>query len=240
MKGWKLIGAMVVTGLLVLGIGIFFINRSRNKPVVIAPKYVEKDLTADDIVQPRKLYIDDLKSAKALDGKTVWIKLGYELDYYLFAGGRADYAHPLGVLPSIQPLQIENFILQKAPESLATRVGHGDKQVLAVFTEPGSDKKYAAPIGYETGSESKYYCDDFFYYDDPHQLYKHWPADVWQAVDAHQAKLGMNEVQTAMALGVIQESDSSEIGDRKVRYNMGGKYVNVQFAKNKATSVTAE
>jgi hypothetical protein len=240
MNGLKKAALLVVPAVLIVAIGIFFINKSRNAPVTITPKYVEKKMTDDDVVQPKKLYIDDLKSAKVLDGKTVWIKLGYELDYYPYVGGHADYAHPLGNLPGAQPLQVENFVMQKAPESLATRVAHGDKQVLVVFTEPGSAKKFAAPIGYIQGSDSKYYCDDFFFYDDPHLLYKHWPADVWQAIDQHQAKVGMNERQVAMALGVIQESDSSDIGDRSVRYNMDGKSVDVNFAHDSATSVKAE
>ncbi|HEY0794815.1 MAG TPA: hypothetical protein VGD64_03450, partial [Acidisarcina sp.] len=234
MKQFRNLGIMVASALLIVGIGIFFINRQRNAPVNIPPKYVEKQLTDDDIVQPRKLYIDDLKSAKALDGKTVWIKLGYELDSYPYVGGHADYAHPAGNIPGAQPLMIETFVTQKAPESLATRVAHGDKQVLAVFTEPGSPKKFAAPIGYIKSTDSKFYCDDFFYYDDPHQLYKHWPADVWQSIDKHEAKVGMSELQTSMALGEIQESDSQDFGNRQVRYNLNGKFVDVQFANGKA------
>ncbi|HEY0760218.1 MAG TPA: hypothetical protein VGD59_13280 [Acidisarcina sp.] len=240
MKSLKTLGLLLVSALLFIGVVIYFINRQRNAPVEVAPKYVERKLTDDDIVQPRKLYIDDLKSAKALEGKTVWIKLGYELDYYPYAGGRADFAHPAGNLPGAQPIAIETFVEQKTPASLATRIAHGDKQVLAVFTEPGSPRKYAAPIAYLQGTDSKFYCDEFFYYDDPHQLYKHWPADVWQAIDQHQAKVGMNELQTAMALGQLQESDSQDFGNRSVRYNMDGKYVDVSFAGNKATSVKAE
>ena len=36
-------------------------------------------MTQDDLVIPRKMYIDDLKSAKELDGKTVWMQAGYQL-----------------------------------------------------------------------------------------------------------------------------------------------------------------
>ena len=71
MKHFKTLGMLIVPALLIVGIGIFFINRQRNAPVIIAPKYVEKKMTEDDVVQPKKLYIDDLKSAKALDGKSL-------------------------------------------------------------------------------------------------------------------------------------------------------------------------
>jgi len=40
-----------------------------------------------------------------------------------------------------------------------------------------------------------------FFFEDPHQLYKHWPAETWSAIDQHQAKQGMSELQAAFALG---------------------------------------
>ena len=41
---------------------------------------------------------------------------------------------------------------------------------------PGDDKQYAIAIGYIQGTDSTYYCDNVFYYDDPHQMYNFWPA----------------------------------------------------------------
>jgi hypothetical protein len=38
----------------------------------------ERKITQDDLVIPRKMYIDDLKSAKELRGKTVWMQAGYQ------------------------------------------------------------------------------------------------------------------------------------------------------------------
>ncbi len=108
------------------------------------------------------------------------------------------------------------------------------------FQMPGDATEYATAIGYIQGKDSTYYCDDIFYYDDPHKMYKHWPADVWQAVDQHQPKPGMNELQVAMALGVIQQSDSSNYGNRTVHYETGGKQWDVSFQNDKATNVQTE
>jgi hypothetical protein len=240
MKNWQKIGLLTLVVLLIGGVRIFFLWQDRHAPVAQAPARVERQLTADDVVQTRKLYIDDLKSAKDLIGKTVWIQSGYELEYYPYAAGRVDFAHKTGVLPSVQALAIKNIVTQKAPATLASHVPLGDKQVLAVFTLPGDAKQYATAIGFLQGSDSTYYCDQIFYYDDPHAMYKHWPADVWQAIDQHQPKAGMSELQTAMALGVIQQSDSSSYGSRTVHYDAGGKKWSVSFMNDKATDVKQE
>jgi hypothetical protein len=240
MKNLKRVGVVTLLLLVVFGLRIYFIWRERNAPVVQKPQRVERQLTADDVVLPRKLYIDDFKSAKALAGKTVWVQSGFTLDYYPYAAHRVDFAHPAGVLPSVEALQIEDILTEKAPANLATRVPIGDKQVFAIFKERDNSKEFATAIGYIQGDDSKYYCDDIFYYDDPHQMYKHWPADVWQSIDQHQAKTGMSELQAAMSLGMIQQSDSSDIGNRTVHYDAGGKKWTVSFEKDKATNVTAE
>ncbi len=241
MKPWKVIGLITLLVLIVGGVRFYFVWRERNAPVTVKPKYVERNLTADDVVQPRKLYIDDLKSARTLKGKTVWMQAGNEMDYYPYTGHRVDLAHKVGVLPSIQALEIDDVVTQKTPESVQNRIPHGDTQVFAVFKESGNPKTYATPVGYLAGDDSKFSCDELFYYDDPHQLYKHWPADVWQAVDAHQAKAGMSELQVTMALGNVQQSDSSNYGNRTVHYTTTpGKEVTVDFTNDKAAQVKAE
>jgi hypothetical protein len=241
MKTWQAIGLVTLLVLAIAGIRIYFIWRERNAPDVnTKPQVAERKLSADDVVLPRKLYIDDLKSAKALDGKTVWVQSGFTLDYYPYAAHHVEFAHPAGVLPSVEPLQIEDIITEKAPANLATRVPLGDKQVFAVFEEPDDAKEYATAIGYIQGDDSKYYCDDIFYYDDPHVMYKFWPADVWQTIDQHKAKAGMSELQTAMSLGMIQQSESSDIGNRTVDYDAGDKKWAVTFQNDKATTVTPQ
>ena len=240
MKSWQAIGLLTLVVLLIAGGRLLYVFHERNQPAVQAPQAPQRRLTEDDVVQPRKMYIASLKEAKDLAGKTVWVQAGYALDYYPYAAGRVEFSHPAGVLPAVQQLAIQKVITEKAPANLAARIPIGDKQVFAIFKMAGDPKDYATAIGTIKGTDETYYCDDIFYYDDPHQLYKHWPADVWQAVDQHHPKPGMNELQVAMALGTMQQSESSDYGNRTVTYDAGGKKWAVSFVKNKATTVTPE
>lgn len=237
MKTGQKVGLVTLFVLLVFAIRVYFVWRERNAPMVQPHKVAERQLTQDDVVLPRKLYIDSLESAKVLDGKTVWIQSGYTLDYYPYTDHRIDFAHKSGVLPSIQPLEIQEFVTQKVPANLATRLPHGDKQVLAVFEMPNDSKEYATAIAYIQGSDSTYYCDQVFYYDDPHTMYKFWGPKIWAAVDQHTPILGMNELQASMALGIVQQSDSSDIGNRMVDYVAGDKKWSVTFQNDKATAI---
>lgn len=238
MKAWQKVGIVTLIVLIAVGIRVYFIYRERHQPAVQPQHVAERQLTRDELVVPRKLYIDSINSAKALDGKTVWVQSGYSLDYYPYAGHRVQFSHPAGVLPSVQPLQIKDIITQKAPASLATRVPKGDKQVFAVFTMPGDPgKDYATAIGFFQGADSTFFCDQVFYYDDPHQMYNFWGPKIWAAIDQHHPIPGMNELQTAMALGVVQQSESSQIGNRTVHYIAGDQHWTVTFQNDKATTI---
>ncbi len=237
MKLWQRTLLLTSVVLLIAGVRLYMIWRERHTPEAVVPQRQARVYTSDDIVQPRKFFIDDVKSTKQLIGKPVWISAGYQLDYYPFVGGRVDFTHRTGLLPTATQLQIENVTTQSAPPKAATRIPHGNQQVFVVFTLPHDTKKYATAVGFLAGADSKFYCDDIFYYDDPHQLYKHWPPDVWQAVDQHQPKPGMNELQVSMALGQVQTSDSTNYGNRTVHYDVAGKPWTVTFEHNRATEV---
>jgi len=239
-KTWQKLGLMVVPAIAIVAIGIWIIHRQRSEPVSLPPRQQQAYLTAEQAVYPRKMYIDSVTAAKALDGKSVWMQSGYDIKYFPYRDHRVDYGHSAGVVPSLQKLEIHDIVTQRRPANLATMIPAGDKQVLAVFTTPGDQGTYAVPIGYLQGSDSQFYSDNMFFYDDPHQMYSFWPAKVWQAIDAHRAEPGMDELQTTFALGVMQESDSSERGNRTVDYNAGGKKWVVTFEDNKATSVQQE
>jgi hypothetical protein len=137
----------------------------------------------------------------------------------------------------VQRLDIRDIVTQKFPANLPTRIPRGGEQAFAVFTMAGDSKEYATAIGTIQGNDSTYYCDNVFYYDDPHQMYKFWPADLWQAIDQHQPKAGMTELEVAMALGVMQQSESSNYGNRTVDYDAGGKHWEVTFENDKATQI---
>jgi hypothetical protein len=236
MKTWQKIGLATLFVLLIFSIRVYFVWHERHEPMAQS-KVAEPQLTQDEMVLPRKMYIDNVASAKALDGKTVWVQAGYSLDYYPYTDHRVDFAHPSEALPSVQPLEIQDVITEKVPTGLASRVPHGDKQVFAVFKMPNDSKEYATAIGFIQGSDSTFYCDQVFYYDDPHTMYKYWGPKIWAAIDAHTPIPGMNELQTAMALGVIQQSESSNIGNRTVDYDAGPQKWSVTFRDDKATTI---
>jgi hypothetical protein len=237
MKTWQKAAIVVLIPVAILAIGISIINHRRNEPGVVPQSQPQRALSQDEMVQPRKLFIDDLKSARDLIGKPVWVQAGYEMDYYPYTAHRIDFAHKVGALPGAQRLDVKDVITQKLPAGMVMRIPRGDKQAFVVFMLPGDDKQYATAVGYIQGTDSTYYCDNVFYYDDPRGMYNFWPAPVWQAIDQHKAISGMNELQAAMALGVMQQSDSSDYGNRTVEYDAGGTHWEVTFENDKATQV---
>jgi hypothetical protein len=241
MKTWQKIGVLTLLVLLIAGTRLYFVWRARNVPMVVEKKsYQEWVPTTDEIVPIRKMYIDDMKSARTLIGKPVWIKSGFQMPYFPYTGSHVDFSHRISVLPSTQKLEIQDVVQQVAPLEVQDQIPHGTKQILAVFKKNNDPKQYGLAVGYAKGSDLTFYCDELFYYDDPHAMYKHWPSDIWQAVDTHQAKEGMNELQVTMALGHMQQSNSSDYGNRTVHYNSNGKQWTVTFAQDKATAVKQE
>ena len=206
------IGGTVVL-LLAVGGEVAWLHHERNAP---GPQVAtqETPVDPDDLVFLKKERPSSMADVKELDGKTIWVSAGGQMDYYPYAAHRVDFAHKVGVLPSVQRLHVRDIVTQKLPANVPTRIARGTEQAFAVFTLPGDSKEYATAIGTIQETDSTYYCDNVFYYDDPHQMYKFWPPDVWQAVDQHQPKAGMTELEVAMALGVMQRSDSSDYGNR--------------------------
>jgi len=112
------------------------------------------------------------------------------------------------------------------------------KQIMAVFEKAGEPGTFAASFGTNTGDDYAFNANDIFFFEDPHELYKHWPADIWSAVDQHQAKQGMSELQASFALGSNMSADGGDYGNRTIEFANAGKPVTVTFEKNKATTIT--
>ena len=108
---------------------------------------------------------------------------------------------------------------------------------MAVFQKEG--KTYAVPIGFEAEGQYKIYSDEMFFVEDPHDLYKHWPADVWQAVDQHEVKPGMNEMQADFAIGMGVPDSGASTYEKTVRYPNGGKPLVVVYHAGKAAEIKA-
>ena len=186
---------------------------------------------ADYYVTPKKLYPYDVKSAKQLTQQPVWVKEGYRYTYYGYepAGKRVGFDHEAGTLGPIEKLAITDVVVA------SNRVAGQPKQVVAIFQKEG--KPCAVPIGYESDGEYKIYSDEMFFIEDPRDLYKHWPPDVWQAVEQHQVKPGMNEMQAdfAIGMGVPDAGDTSY--QKTVHYPNGGNPLVVVYQDGKAAEI---
>jgi hypothetical protein len=188
-------------------------------------------LNPDYYVTPKKLYPYDLKSARQLTRQPVWVKEGYRYTYYPYdrTRHRVDFAHEAGLLLPIEKLEIQDVITDAAPSA------PGLRQVMAVFTKDG--KSYAFSIGSAQGSDYRIYSDEMLYIQDPHELYKHWPADLWDAIEKHEVKPGMNELQADFAIGMGVPEASRDPSVKTVNYPNGGKPVRVTYNAGKAVEI---
>jgi hypothetical protein len=248
MKPWHILGGFTLLILLIAAWRIHSYEKERNAPVAIRSTDAERPLTDDQMVTPKKMFIDSLESAKALDGKPVWMQVGYTIAYYPYRAKHIDFAHSAGTLPAAQQLDVKDVVEATAPASWQSRIPRGPKNAFVIFTQLAQPGEYAAPIATLAGPDATtWYCDEIFFYQDPRQLYHFWPTEIWQAIDQHQAKPGMNEIQASMALGNAQQSDSTEYGNRTVIYTIdeSGKtdqpgktrHVAVTFRNGRATEV---
>jgi hypothetical protein len=188
-------------------------------------------LNPDYYVVPKKLYPYDLKSAKQLTQQPAWVKEGYRFTYYPYdrASRHTDFSREAGLLLPIQKLEIKDVVADTSPHSQP-------QQVMAVFEQEG--KAYAVPIGSKSGDSYQIYSDEMFFIQDPRELYKHWPADVWESIEQHQIKPGMNEFQAYFAIGMGVPDRSSDPAVKTVHYPNGGKPVTITFRNGKAAEIT--
>ena len=222
----------LLLGMLIAGIRLGIILYERHEEAIEQTKKKEAPLLNPDYyVTPKKLHPYDLKSAKQLTKQPVWVKVGYAYSYYSYdpATHHTDFSHETGKLLPIQKLEIKDVVTGVSPKDRVER------QVLAVFEQGG--KHYAAPIGIERDGDYKFYSDDMLFLEDPHQLYKHWPADVWQAIDQHQVKPGMSELEADFAVGIgLLETGSDSLG-RTLNYPNGGKPLSISYRDGKAVEL---
>ena len=222
----KLVQAVLLVVLVVAGIRLFLIFRERTVSFV-TPAKTETALDPDYYVTPKKLHPQDLKDAKELTQQPVWVREGYRYAYYAI-DPRIDIGHPVGTLGPIERLEIKDVVIQGAGNS-------ANRQVMAVFEKDG--KRYAFPIGVEDKGAIQIYSDDMLFIQDPHELYKHWPPEIWKAVDEHQVKTGMNELQASFAIGMGIPEGSGATNPKVVNYLNNGHAVKVTFTDGKATDV---
>lgn len=214
-------------------------HKSNEQP---APKQPAYSTNLDDYVSIPKVYLYDLKSAqKELSGKTVWVKAGNQVPFYRYSpqSHQAELKREGGLLAPLEKLEIKDVISQRVPRALSEgQVAVVQYDVLAVFTPADKPGTYAVSIGKSVGDDFNSIANDLFFFADPHQLYSHWPPEIWKAIDEHKATPGMNELQVGLALGTAASIGPGDYGNRTVEYSNNGTPVKVTFDHNKATSVT--
>jgi hypothetical protein len=239
-KTWQ---KMVYPTLITLTIGsiyLYSVWRQRQNPGVIPQSDASPTLSQDDLVVMREFFPVHFEDTLRLEGTTVWMKNGYTMPYYPYIGGRVVFAKRAGLIAAAQRMDVKKIIKAAVPADEDDIIAHGSRQAFAVFALPGGTALFATPIGTMEGNGEAYFTDRLFYYDDPHTIYDHWPKDVWAAVDAHQVKPGMSEVETRMSIGRKLEVDGDKEGDRTVTYDQDGKHWTVTYVKNRATAIKSE
>jgi hypothetical protein len=223
---------VMAVAVLVSGTRLAYILYERHENQVELAKKTPPPLNPDYYVTPKKLYLYDLKSARQLAGQTVWAKVGYAYTFYPYdtVRHRTDFSYEAGKLLPLEKIVIKDVGTEVAPQA------SGERQVMAIFERGG--KAFSFAIGSVSGDEYKFYADDMLFIEDPHELYKHWPADAWDAIDKHQVKPGMGELQADFAIGLGIPEKSGAPGNRTVHYPDGGNALNITYQNDKATAIT--
>jgi hypothetical protein len=230
----------MVLGLAVIGSSLTSCSPPQGGTSAANPKQSSYTLPADKYVTPRKIYPFDLKSAaRELAGKSVWVRPGAAHAYYRYSSAGADTGHKAGVLPTLGRLDVTDVVVQDVIIPMANLRIHR-RQLLAAFSAPWQPGRYAVPIATENADSFAFTVNEQFFFEDPHQLYSHWPADVWAAVDRHEAKEGMNELQVSFALGPEVTSSGGDYGWRWVRYSGNDGTTKVVFKDDQAVKITQE
>jgi len=231
-ESWKKLQIVLLLGIIIAGARAAYIvyERHQGREETSKPQ-ATLALKADYYVTPKKLHPYDLKSARELTRQPVWVRVGGQITYYPYDRLRhkAEWSHEAGTLGPLQKLEITDVATDVPPKAA------GAKQVLVLFDLGG--KPYAAPIGVEKSGEFKIYSDDIFFIEDPHELYRHWPPDVWKAIDTHQVQQGMSELQASFAIGMGIPVGSGDYGWRTLRYANGGKPLTITFENDKAVAM---
>jgi hypothetical protein len=222
---------VMIVAILVSGSRLAYILYERHESRIEQARKHPPPLNPDYYVTPKKLYPYDLKSARQLTQQPAWVKVGYAYTYYPCDPARhhVDFSREAGKLLPIEKLQIKDLISAEAPES------SGEQQVMAVFEKDG--KTYAFSIGSIKDGAYKFYSNDMLFIEDPHDLYKHWPANIWDAIDKHQVNPGMSELQADFAIGLGIPDKSGEPGNRTVNYPNGGNPLSVTYHNDKAAEI---
>jgi hypothetical protein len=226
----KKIQLVLILAMTIAAIRVGWIFYERHQEAQAPAKKEAPPLNPDYYVTPKKVYAYDLKTAKKeLTGQHAWVKVGYYYPYYPASANHAELTHEAGKLGPLEEFQISDVFLEAAPDK------PGQRKILALFHKSG--RAYATPLGTEQNGDFKFYCNDMLFFEDPHQLYKHWPPEVWQTIDQRQVKPGMSELQTDFAIGVGLLESGADENDKTLDYPNAGKPLVVSYHNGKVIEI---
>jgi len=222
---------LLAAGIALAAIRTGYIFYERRQDNAAPANHEAPPLKADYYVIPKKLHPYDLKSAHELTRQPVWVRDGYRFTYYPYntASKRSDFGHAAGTLGPIEQLEIKDVVTDVPPDKSDQR------QVMAVFQKEG--KNYAFPIGLVQDGNFTIYSDDMLFVQDPHELYKHWPADIWDAISKHEVRVGMNQLQADFSVGMGSPDNLHDGNNRTVTYPNNGKSLVVTYVDDRAVQV---
>ena len=229
--------------IVIAGIRVGFILYAR-RDTGGGPKKPETTYSSnmDDYVTPHKIFPYNVESAKKeLVGKPMWVKTGNVLPYYPYdaATHTVNFKRQAGLLPPVAKLQVKDVVLARdaAPlKSARSRLCRRRswrslrKRETQELLPPRSVQIPATitPSTQTTISFSRTHINS---------INTGQPMS-WSAIDQHQAKQGMSELQASFALGTNMSASEGDYGNRTIEFANAGKPVTVTFEKNKATTVT--
>ena len=138
-----------------------------------------------------------MKSAKQLTQQPVWVKEGYRYTYYPYdpASKHVDFAHDAGLLLPIEKLEIKDVIT-------AMPAGKGRAEAGDGGVSERREELTPCRLGSRRMSSTRFIPTKCFSWKIRMTCTSTGPPDVWQAVEQHQVKPGMNEMQADFAIGM--------------------------------------
>jgi hypothetical protein len=171
----------------------FHVYERITRPVLHRETGPTRKIHADMYVYPPRSYVSDLRSARKLVGKPLWVKEGYRWGYEPGDGA-------LGPLEKIVP----------------TAVREEGGEVRLAFEKGG--KTFTVAIG----AGGQFFVDEMFLLKDPRELWTHWTEEDWRRIAAHEVEPGMSEHQVVFAVGagdIVESTMHSTV--RIVDYKLG-------------------
>ncbi|HYG97884.1 MAG TPA: hypothetical protein VD837_02050 [Terriglobales bacterium] len=226
----KLVQVTLLIAIVVAAVRVGYIAYQRHQANRPPETRQEQSISPDYYVSAKKLYAYDLASAREITKRPVWVKEGYRYFYYPYdaARKRADLEREAGLLGPIEKVEFTDVVMHGTPGD------PGTKQMLAIFSK--DSRQYAVPMGAEQGGSFQINIDEMFFLQDPRELYKHWSKEVWDAIEKHEVKPGMNEIQASFAVG-MGTPEAGRGTEKTVNYPNGGNPLQIKYKDGRAVDI---